>query len=88
MFLSFIILETDRTSLVVDQWPMQFSTALRQEAARVARHTLEEVQLQDIEIGWFDASKDNNLFKSARITNVGHSHPSRIGCRIMNYKLI
>ena len=38
MFLSFIILETDRTS------------------ARVARHTLEEVQLQDIEIGWFDAS--------------------------------
>ena len=51
MFLSFIILETDRTSLVVDQWPMQFSTALRQEAARVARHTLEEVQLQDIEIG-------------------------------------
>ena len=56
MFLSFIILETDRTSLVVDQWPMQFSTALRQEAARVARHTLEEVQLQDIEIGWFDAS--------------------------------
>ena len=87
MFLSFIILETDRTSLVVDQWPMQFSKALRQEAARAARHTLEEVQLQDIEIGWFDASKDN-LFKPARITNVGHSHPSRNGCRIMNYKLI
>ena len=49
-----MILELDRMSLLMDQWPMQYSTALPQEAARVAHHTLEEVQLQDIEIGWFD----------------------------------
>ena len=60
---------------------MQFSMALRQEAARVAHHTLEEVQLQDIEIGWFDASKEN-LFKSAKVTNLGRN-PGRIGYRIM-----